>query len=144
MEGGTLLRKVKLIVTILYLLLFAFAPINAYAKESREQLLESALLNRYYPLLKQSAGDQYQCESITAIKRLGEENQFAPKFEVKVQLLTFQGAHNPPYDIVTVLIKDIVTELKIINVERKQNVSHEEVKKVCKQWRKKYEAHING
>jgi thiamine kinase-like enzyme len=113
------------------------------AEESREQLLESALLNQYYPLLRKSADSQFECESVVAIKRLGEKNEFVPQFEVKVQLLTFQGAHNPPHDIVTVTIKDTVTGMKIITEERKQNVSREEVIKACEQWRKKFEAHKN-
>jgi hypothetical protein len=134
--------KTGFIFAVLYLLV-AFVPANAYAKESQEQLLESALLNRYYPLLRQTADSQFQCESIIAIKRLGEENEFKPQFEVRVQLVTFRGAHNPPHDIVTVTIKDTLTALKIINVERLQNVSPEEARKACEQWRKKFEAHLN-
>lgn len=78
MKGGGLLRKVSLVFAVLFLLV-TFAPANA--EESREQLLESALLNRYYPLLQQTVNSQFTCESIISIKRLGEEDEFVPQFD---------------------------------------------------------------
>lgn len=134
------MRKTKLIFFTLCLS-FIFAPINANAKETREQLLESVLLNRYYPLLRQTAESQFECESVITLKRLGKENEYVPQFEVKAQLLTFEGAHNPPHNVVTVTIQDTLNEVKIIKVERKQNVSREEVLKACEPSRKRFEAH---
>ena len=77
---------------------FFFSPSNSLAKESTEQLLESALLNRYYSVIRQVTEDQYECDSVTNIKRLGKKDEFIPRFEVTIQFLTFQGAHNPPND----------------------------------------------
>lgn len=104
----------------------------ANVSESHEELLESALLNRYYPLLKEVAKKQFFCTKVLSIKRLGPKDEVAPRFDVTVQLVTFQGPHNPPYDLVKVTIRDTVFGLKIINVERKPNISQEEFKKVCK------------
>jgi hypothetical protein len=142
MKWGFILKKTKLIIITLCFWV-VFAPVNANAKESREQLLESVLLNRYYPILRQTAESQFECENVITLKRLGKEYEYAPQFEVKVQLLTFEGAHNPPHDIVTVTIKDTLNEIEIMKVERKQNVSREEVIKTCAPSKKKFEAHKN-
>ena len=72
-----------------------FFPSDSFAKESREQLLESALSNRYYSVIRQVTEDQYECASVINIKRLGKKDEFVPRYEVKLQFLTFQGAHNP-------------------------------------------------
>ena len=57
--------------------------------------LESALSNRYYSVIRQVTEDQYECASVINIKRLGKKDEFVPRYEVKLQFLTFQGAHNP-------------------------------------------------
>ncbi len=74
---------------------FFSSPSDSFAKESREQLLESALSNRYYSVIRQVTEDQYECASVINIKRLGKKDEFVPRYEVKLQFLTFQGAHNP-------------------------------------------------
>ena len=83
-----------------------FLPSDSFAKESREQLLESALSNRYYSVIRQVTEDQYECASVIDIKRLGKKDEFVPRYEVKLQFLTFQGAHNPPNDKVTLTLED--------------------------------------
>ena len=77
------------------MLYLSFFPSYSFAKESNEQLLESALLNRYYSVIRQVTEDQYECASVINIKRLGKNGEFVPRYEVKLQFLTFQGAHNP-------------------------------------------------
>lgn len=134
--------KIKWSLAILFIISF-FSPVSSSAQETREQLLESALLNRYYPWLFDTVNNQFECDSIIAIKRLGEENEIVPQFEVIVQLITFQGAHNPPHDLVTITLEDTLTEVKIINVERKQNVPPKDAWKACEQWRKKVDAYFN-
>ncbi len=103
--------------------IFSFLPSYSLAKESNEQLLESALLNRYYSVIRQVTEDQYECASVINIKRLGKNGEFVPRFEIKLQFLTFQGAHNPPNDKVTLTLEDHLDHVKIKKVEREKNVS---------------------
>ena len=49
------------------------SPSDSFAKESREQLLESALLNRYYSVIRQVTKDQYECDSVINIKASRQE-----------------------------------------------------------------------
>ncbi|MED1055360.1 DUF3888 domain-containing protein [Bacillus mycoides] len=122
---------------------FFFSPSNSLAKESTEQLLESALLNRYYSVIRQVTEDQYECDSITNIKRLGKKDEFVPRFEVTIQFLTFQGAHNPPNDKVTLTLEDNLDHIKIKKVEREKNVSGAIVEKICARKNEKIKAHSN-
>ncbi|QEL87301.1 DUF3888 domain-containing protein [Bacillus mycoides] len=122
---------------------FFFSPSNSLAKESTEQLLESALLNRYYSVIRQVTEDQYECDSVTNIKRLGKKDEFVPKFEVTIQFLTFQGAHNPPNDKVTLTLEDNLDHIKIKKVEREKNVSGAIVEKICARKNEKIKAHSN-
>ncbi|KXY31138.1 hypothetical protein AT269_02865 [Bacillus cereus] len=122
---------------------FFFSPSNSLAKESTEQLLESALLNRYYSVIRQVTEDQYECDSVTNIKRLGKKDEFVPRFEVAIQFLTFQGAHNPPNDKVTLTLEDNLDHIKIKKVEREKNVSSAIVEKICARKNEKIKAHSN-
>ncbi|MBW3492328.1 DUF3888 domain-containing protein [Bacillus sp. FDAARGOS_1420] len=122
---------------------FFFSPSNSSAKESTEQLLESALLNRYYSVIRQVTEDQYECDSVTNIKRLGKKDEFVPRFEVTIQFLTFQGAHNPPNDKVTLTLEDNLDHIKIKKVEREKNVSGAIVEKICARKNEKIKAHSN-
>ncbi|MGW5953582.1 DUF3888 domain-containing protein [Bacillus mycoides] len=122
---------------------FFFSPSNSLAKESTEQLLESALLNRYYSVIRQVTEDQYECDSVINIKRLGKKDEFVPRFEIMLQFLTFQGAHNPPNDKVTLTLEDNLDHVKIKKVEREKNVSGAIVEKICARKNEKIKAHSN-
>ncbi|WP_212934837.1 DUF3888 domain-containing protein [Bacillus hominis] len=122
---------------------FFFSTSNSLAKESTEQLLESALLNRYYSVIRQVTEDQHECESVTNIKRIGKKDEFIPKFEVTIQFLTFQGAHNPPNDRITLTLEDDLDHIKIKKVEREKNVSGAIAKQVCARVKEKMKAHLD-
>ncbi|HGA0697810.1 TPA: DUF3888 domain-containing protein [Bacillus cereus] len=123
--------------------IFSFLPSYSLAKESNEQLLESALLNRYYSVIRQVTEDQYECASVINIKRLGKKDEFVPRYEVKLQFLTFQGAHNPPNDKVTLTLEDYLDHVRIKKVEREKNVSDAIAEKVCEREKEKIKAHSN-
>lgn len=137
------MKKTCVIITMICAVFFS-SPSNSFAKESREQLLESALLNRYYSVIRQVTEDQYECDSVINIKRLGKKDEFVPRFEVTLQFLTFQGAHNPPNDKVTLTLEDNLDHIKIKKVEREKNVSSAIVEKVCARAKEKMKAHSNG
>ena len=50
---------------------------------------------------------------------------------MKLQFLTFQGAHNPSNDKVTLTLEDHLDHVKINKVEREKNVSDAIAEKVC-------------
>ncbi|HDR7734988.1 DUF3888 domain-containing protein [Bacillus thuringiensis] len=136
------MKKICVIITAICSIFFS-SPSDSFAKESREQLLESALLNRYYSVIRQVTEDQYECDAVINIKRLGRKDEFVPRFEVTLQFLTFQGAHNPPNDKVTLTLEDYLDHIKVKNVEREKNVSNDVVEKICAHKKEKMKAHSN-
>ncbi|MHA7107289.1 DUF3888 domain-containing protein [Bacillus sp. C-3-6] len=136
------MKKICVIITAICSIFFS-SPSDSFAKESREQLLESALLNRYYSVIRQVTEDQYECDAVINIKRLGRKDEFVPRFEVTLQFLTFQGAHNPPNDKVTLILEDYLDHIKVKNVEREKNVSNDVVEKICARKKEKMKAHSN-
>ncbi|MED2751010.1 DUF3888 domain-containing protein [Bacillus thuringiensis] len=136
------MKKICVIITAVCSIFFS-SPSDSFAKESREQLLESALLNRYYSVIRQVTEDQYECDAVINIKRLGRKDEFVPRFEVTLQFLTFQGAHNPPNDKVTLTLEDYLDHIKVKNVEREKNVSNDVVEKICARKKEKMKAHSN-
>ncbi|MHA4241842.1 DUF3888 domain-containing protein [Bacillus cereus] len=136
------MKKICVIITAICSIFFS-SPSDSFAKESREQLLESALLNRYYSVIRQVTEDQYECDAVINIKRLGRKDEFVPRFEVMLQFLTFQGAHNPPNDKVTLTLEDYLNHIKVKNVEREKNVSNDVVEKICARKKEKMKAHSN-
>ncbi|HFJ9477513.1 hypothetical protein CN449_23070 [Bacillus thuringiensis] len=136
------MKKICVIITAICSIFFS-SPSDSFAKESREQLLESALSNRYYSVIRQVTEDQYECDAVINIKRLGRKDEFVPRFEVTLQFLTFQGAHNPPNDKVTLTLEDYLDHIKVKNVEREKNVSNDIVEKICARKKEKMKAHSN-
>ncbi|QWU47287.1 DUF3888 domain-containing protein [Bacillus sp. NP247] len=136
------MKKICVMISMICSVFF-FSPSNSLAKESTEQLLESALLNRYYSVIRQATEDQYECDSVINIKRLGKKDEFVPRFEITLQFLTFQGAHNPPNDKVTLTLEDNLDHVKIKKVEREKNVSGAIVEKICARENEKIKAHSN-
>ncbi|UYX51495.1 DUF3888 domain-containing protein [Bacillus thuringiensis] len=136
------MKKICVMISMIWSVFF-FSPSNSLAKESTEQLLESALLNRYYSVIRQATEDQYECDSVINIKRLGKKDEFVPRFEITLQFLTFQGAHNPPNDKVTLTLEDNLDHVKIKKVEREKNVSGAIVEKICARENEKIKAHSN-
>ncbi|CAM3998756.1 DUF3888 domain-containing protein [Bacillus cereus] len=136
------MKKICVMIAMICSVFFS-SPSYSWAKESKEQLLESALLNRYYSVIRQVTEDQYECDSVTNIKRLGKKDEFVPRFEVTIQFLTFQGAHNPPNDRITLTLEDHLDHIKIKKVEREKNVSGATADKVCERTKEKIKAHSN-
>ncbi|MEI5890969.1 DUF3888 domain-containing protein [Bacillus cereus] len=134
------MKKICVMIAIICSVFFS-SPSYSWAKESKEQLLESALLNRYYSVIRQATEDQYECASVINIKRLGKKDEFVPRYEVTLQFLTFQGAHNPPNDKVTITLEDNIDHIKIKKVEREKNVSSAIAEKICESEKEKIKAH---
>uniref|UniRef100_UPI003F49A1F0 DUF3888 domain-containing protein n=1 Tax=Niallia taxi TaxID=2499688 RepID=UPI003F49A1F0 len=81
-------------------------------------------------------GKPYYCEKIINLSRIKEkENQH----RITVQLITYNGPHNPPYDL---YIVDFIAgssigsnnnpyNAKIIKIDSKKNISIDAAKKLC-------------
>jgi hypothetical protein len=76
-------------------------PISSVnVSDSREELMKDALLSRLFPTIDQAITTyygqrkQFMKPKVLEIKRL-QTAQF--HFEVIVEVITFEGPHNPPY-----------------------------------------------
>lgn len=86
------------------------------------QLRNDLILDLLFPLiyeeLEKQYGEpkQYQNEKILKIKKRGNYD-----FDVTVQLTTFEGAHNPPNDLITITFSDHhSTSWRTIDFKRKR------------------------
>ena len=86
--------------------LFSYSPVQAKTvTENDIQLRDDLILNLLYPSIQKELekqygeGKQFECEKIIQIKRLPVGTYL---FNVTVQLITFEDAHGPPNDLVTI------------------------------------------
>ncbi|MCM3079003.1 hypothetical protein [Brevibacillus invocatus] len=120
----------KVVIALLALFLLVMPVSSAAPPESREQLLEGALINRYLDLVGSTLQKPFGCEKISEIKRVGDPR--IPAFEFKLEVVTYGGRYGePPYDLVTLHIRDRVDMLTLIGFEKKRNLSLEEYQKRC-------------
>ena len=118
---------------IILLLSFTFlflTPIKVYPQKAltREQLLEEALIIRYLPFLLETTEKLFMCEKITDIKRLNENNN---EHELTIEVVTFEQAHSPPYNLVRVTLSDTSKGIVITKVDREENLSDKQFNKHC-------------
>ncbi|HET7627388.1 MAG TPA: DUF3888 domain-containing protein [Bacillales bacterium] len=96
----------------------------------REKLLEETLISSYLPVLNQVLDQPFMCEHITAIERVGGSNR---KHELTIEVVTFKGAHNPPSDLVIIHLVDTpLGGIKVMKVNQRKNLPHEEIITLCK------------
>ncbi|MGE7625427.1 DUF3888 domain-containing protein [Viridibacillus sp. NPDC096237] len=113
---------------------------NKYAYEiSRKDLLEEALLYQFAEYFNEiTGGKAYGCQKILNIKRIEESSN---RHEITAQLLTYEGAHNPPNDLYVIRFSveppgegEAIekAKFKIIKVDKTKNIPEEEILKICK------------
>jgi hypothetical protein len=98
--------KKSLLILIACVTLLSFSTAKAETVTQNDiQLRDDLILNLLFPLISEEIeryyGEpkQYYNQQILQIKKL-REGGF--NFDVTVQVTTFVGAHNPPYDLVTI------------------------------------------
>ncbi|CAM5782921.1 hypothetical protein BBOR36S_01043 [Brevibacillus borstelensis] len=97
----------------------------------REQLLEGALLNRYLELIGSTLQRPFGCGKIAGIKRLGDPR--LPAFEVVIEVVTFGEAFGqPPYDLVSLTVRDRPDLVSLTGIEKQRNLSEDEYKNRCR------------
>lgn len=98
--------KKFILIVIACLFLFPFTPVKAETVNNNKiQLRDDLIFILLYPSIQQELKKQYgeikqnYCGKITQIKKLPQGSYL---FNVTVQVTTFEGAHNPPHDLVTI------------------------------------------
>ncbi|WP_059170434.1 DUF3888 domain-containing protein [Bacillus sp. FJAT-27445] len=98
--------KKSLLILIACLTLFSYSPVKAKTVTKNDiQLRDDLIFIMLYPSIQQELEKQYgeikqnECGEIIQIKRLPIGTYL---FSVTVQVRTFEGAHNPPNDLVTI------------------------------------------
>ncbi|WP_181410275.1 DUF3888 domain-containing protein [Paenibacillus sp. tmac-D7] len=128
----TIIKRVVLGLTSGFLLLAATLSVSADEPSSptKEQLLEETLIVRYLPLLMQSVREPFYCERVLQIRQLNRSNR---EHEVTVGVVTFQGPHNPPHDLVEVTLTDVPGDegVRVRRVERTANAPIERIRRHC-------------
>ena len=115
--------KKSLLILITFLTLFS--PVQAETvTENDIQLRDDVIFIMLYPLIDKELEKQYgkapqiECEKIIKIERLPVGTYL---FNVTVQAITFEGAHGPPNDLVTITFSNEKTlEWHAIDFKRKR------------------------
>ena len=117
--------KKSLVILIAFLTLFSYSPVQAETvTENDIQLRDDLIFIMLYPSIQKELEKQYgevkqiECEKIIQIKRLPVGTYL---FNVTVQVITFEGAHGPPNDLVTITFSNEKTlEWHAIDFKRKR------------------------
>ena len=117
--------KKSLLILIIFLTLFSYSPVKAETVTKNDvQLRDDLILALLYPSIDQELkkqygkGKQYHCGKITQIKKLPIGSYL---FNVTVQVITFEGAHDYPHDLVTITLSNEKTiEWQAIDFKRKR------------------------
>ncbi|MGO4889445.1 DUF3888 domain-containing protein [Anaerobacillus sp. MEB173] len=99
--------KKSLLILVACLPLFFYTPVKAETVTKNDvELRDDVILNLLFPSIDKAIEKhfgkpkQYYCEQILQIKKKVEHKTYR-YFNVTVQLTTFEGAHDFPYDLVT-------------------------------------------
>lgn len=118
--------KKTLIVLSSVLIFFFTSTLIVYAQDlqdTRERKIQEFLLMMLYPYIDQAIEEyygkpkQYEEAKIIDIKRLNQKGQYS--FEIKVQVRTFEGPHNPPYGLETITMENDLSRIIITKLEHK-------------------------
>lgn len=118
--------KKTLLILITFFIFFctSLAQAETLTKKDEIRLREDLIFIMLYPSIQQELKKQYgegkqiMCEKIIEIKKLPIGSYL---FNVTVQVTTFEGAHNPPNDLVTITFSNEKTiEWQTIDFKRKK------------------------
>ncbi|SMQ81647.1 Protein of unknown function [Bacillus sp. OV166] len=106
--------KKSLLILIACFTFFSYLPVKAETITKNDvQLRDDVIINLLFPFIykeiEKHYGEpkQFYNQKILKIKKLREGSYL---FNVTVQVTTFEGAHNPPYDLVTITFSNKVSE----------------------------------
>lgn len=127
--------KKSLLILFSCMILFSFSPANAEtATEKDIQLRNNVIFIMLYPFIDKELEKQYgegkqiECEKIIKIEKLPVGTYL---FNVTVQAITFEDAHDPPNDLVTITFSNEKSlEWHAIDFKRKK-LRENEIPKLC-------------
>ncbi|MCL6572462.1 MAG: DUF3888 domain-containing protein [Bacillus sp. (in: Bacteria)] len=113
-----------LVVSIASMTLFYYSSVQAETVTKNEiQLRDDVILTFPFPSIDKAIEKhfgkpkQYYCEQILQIKKKIEHKTYS-YYNVNVQLTTFEGAHDFPYDLVTITFSNKNSmEWRVIDVK---------------------------
>lgn len=101
--------KRKLLLLITFLSLFSYSSFQAETVTKNDvQLRNDVILDLLFPYIFNTLEKhfdkpkQFYCEKILQIKKKEEQKAAFSYYNVTVQMKTFEGAHDSPYDLVTI------------------------------------------
>jgi len=124
--------KKSLLILIACLTLFSCSTVQAETSTKNDvQLRDDVILNLLFPSIYKAIENhfgkpkQFYCEQILQIKEKVEHETYR-YFYVTVQLTTFEGAHDLPYDLVTITFSNKYSmEWRAIDVKSKRLMPNE-------------------
>ncbi|WP_438318091.1 DUF3888 domain-containing protein [Sporosarcina sp. FA9] len=127
--------KKSLLILLACLTLFSYSPGQAETvTENDIRLRDDLILNLLYPSIQKELEKQYgeakqfECQKIIQINRLPVGTYL---FNVTVQLITFEDAHSPPNDLVTITFNNETSQdWHAIDFKRKR-LKENEIPKLC-------------
>lgn len=125
-DGDSMRRPSILLVSITLLFLIS-TKVYSQDELTREKLLEETLLVRFDQTILEITDKLFMCERIIDIKRIDGDR----KHEITIEVVTFEQAHSPPYDLFRITLIDKPDEIIVINVNRERNLSTERLNKHC-------------
>lgn len=116
--------KRKLLLLITFLTFFSYSSVHADTLNKNDvQLRDNVILDLLFPsiynTLEKHFGKpkQFYCDKILQIKKMEEQKNYT-YYNVTVQMKTFEGAHDFPFDIVTITFSNKNgTEWKAIDIK---------------------------
>ncbi|MDP4086122.1 MAG: DUF3888 domain-containing protein [Bacillota bacterium] len=125
--------KNSLLILIACLTFFSYSPVQAETVTKNDlQLREDLIFIMLYPSIQQELKKQYgeikqnYCGKILQIKKLPIGTYL---FNVTVQVTTFEGAHGPPNDLVTITFSNEKSiESQAIDFKRRRLKPNEKTK----------------
>ncbi len=127
--------KKRLLILLSCLTFFTHSPATAETvTENDIQLRDDLIYIMFYPFIQKELDKHYgnapqtECDKIIKIERLPVGTYL---FNVTVQAVTFEGAHGPPNDLVTITFSNEKTlDWHAIDFKRKSLKEHE-IPKLC-------------
>ncbi|MED4038118.1 DUF3888 domain-containing protein [Niallia taxi] len=116
--------KRKLLLLITFLTLFSYSSVRAETLTKNDvQLRDDVILDLLFPAISNTLDKhfgkpkQFYCDKILQIKKKEEQKNYT-YYNVTVQMKTFEGAHDYPYDLVTITFSNkCSTEWKAIDIK---------------------------
>lgn len=100
--------KKRILILVTFLTLFSYSHVQAETVTKNDvQLRDDVILDLLFPSIDKALEKhfgkpkQYYCEQILQINKMVENKTYS-YFNVTLQVTTFEGAHDFPYDLVTI------------------------------------------